>query len=261
MARMTLSAIIVFSLAVMAGCTETDSGKAQLRADRVKRATDRTEVIQASKDRETDIVEQMAFHRNAYRTHLEALIKHYRAVGDYNKRQWAQAEMAALDAIPQYNYIIEAHVAGPDLRASEEIPEADNLYYLAVVTEEQSKKLGIFTNKEQLRVALDRYNQVIREYPTSDKIDDAAYNAAGIYEYFKDYSIALIYYQRVYQWNPDTNYPARYRAAKVLDTKLLNRADALELYKLALEYDNLTAGQREFARQKVDEYSLGVKPQ
>jgi tetratricopeptide (TPR) repeat protein len=258
---MAISAILVLSFAMLSGCTETDSGKAQLRAEQTKRSIDRSQVIQASQDKETDIIEQMSFHRTAYRTHLEALVKHYRSVGDYNKRQWAQNELEALDAMPQYNYIIEAYVAGPELRASEEIPDADDMYYLALVTEEQARKIPLMPNKEKLRIALDKYNQLIREYPTSDKIDDAAYKAAEIYEDFKDYSIAVLYYERASQWDPAGPYPARYRAAKILESKLLNRVSALEFYKQALEYESLTYSQREFAKQKVDELALGIKPE
>jgi tetratricopeptide (TPR) repeat protein len=171
------------------------------------------------------------------------------------KRQWAEKELAALDAIPQYSYIIEAQLAGPELKATEEIPEADDLYYQALVIEEDAKKLILLKNKEKLRIALDKYNRLIRDYPTSDKIDDAAYRAGRIYEGFKDYSIALLYYQRAYQWNPDTSYPARYRSADVLDKHMHRRSEALDLYQEALEKDKLTSGQREAAQERIDDYT------
>jgi len=253
MARFILTANLLALLITVYGCAESNSGRGQLIAEGTKRTTDRHAVIEAAQDKEVDIIEDMSMHRRAYRQSLEALIKHYRNTGDYMKREWARKEMASLDAIPQYNYIIEAGIAGPDLRAGEEIPEADDLYYAGQVVEDDARKLVLFKSSEKLRLALDKYNQVIRQYPTSDKIDDAAYRAGRIYEGFKDYSIAVLYYQRAYQWDPETVYPARYAAARLLDDKLLRRDEALELYSQALKYDALSASQREFIRERVAE--------
>jgi tetratricopeptide (TPR) repeat protein len=83
-------------------------------------------------------------------------------------------------------------------------------------------------------LALEKYNRLIRQYPSSDKIDDAACKAGEIYEYFQDYSIALLYYKRSYQWDPDTTQPARFRSARILDKRLHRNAEALELYREAI---------------------------
>jgi tetratricopeptide (TPR) repeat protein len=107
-------------------------------------------------------------------------------------------------------------------------------------------------------LALDKYNQLIKKYPTSNKIDDAAYKAGGIYEYFKDYSIAVLYYKRAYQWDPMTIHPARFRAAYILDRRLARRVEALELYEEAIKtegrYEKLVTW-REFAEKRVKELS------
>jgi tetratricopeptide (TPR) repeat protein len=169
------------------------------------------------------------------------------------KRQWAKKELEALDAIPQYDYIIEASIAGPDLKASQEIPEADDLYYEALVLEDEARKMVILKDNELLRLALDRYNTLIKNYPTSDKIDDAAFKAGKIYYDFKDYTIAVLYYQRTYEWDPETVYPARYKTAYVLDYKLHQRASALEMYQQALEHDALTETQRLNAKERITE--------
>jgi len=169
------------------------------------------------------------------------------------KLLWAKEELAALDAIPQYKYIIEANVAGPDLKATTSITEADYMYADAVRTEKKAKKLLVYTNKDLLRMALDKYNQLIRKHPASDKIDDAAFKAAGIYEHFKDYSISLLFYQRTYQWDPDTIYPAKYKAAYVLDKHLHRRAEALELYQQAVKEPGLKQVYREFAKERIAE--------
>lgn len=257
MTRFILTSNLLAILIALYGCTESNSGRGQIIADKVRQATDRHTVIEAAKDKEVDIIEDMSLHRRAYRQSLEALIKYYRDSGNYMKLEWSQKELGALDAIPQYNYIIEAAVAGPELKATEEIPEADDLYYEGMILEDEARKLILIKSSEKQRLALDKYNQIIRQYPTSDKIDDAAYRAAKIYQDFKDYSIALLYYQRTYQWDPDTVYPARYKAASVLDDKLHRRAEALELYSESLKYDPLNASEREYISERIAELSVG----
>jgi tetratricopeptide (TPR) repeat protein len=257
MTRFILTANLLALVIALYGCTESNSGRGQIVANKVKQSTDRHAVIEAAKDKEVDIIEDMSLHRRAYRQSLEALIKYYRDTGNYMKREWAQKELGALDAIPQYNYIIEAAVAGPELKATDEIPEAEDLYYQAMILEDEARKLILIKSNEKLRLALDKYNQIIRQYPTSNKIGDAAYRAAKIYEEFKDYSIALIYYQRAYQWDPEIMYPARYKAARILDDKLHRRAEALELYSEALKYDPLTDSEREYINDRVAELSTG----
>jgi len=160
--------------------------------------------------------------------------------------------------MPQYNYIIEASVAGPDLKASTSIAEADVLYKEGIGLEKRAGLLPILKNEELLRLALDKYNQLIKKHPSSDKIDDAAYGAGIIYEHFKDYTIALLYYQRTYQWDPDTSYPARFKAAFVLDKRLHRRDEALVLYQeavKAIKKEGEHQQWKEFAEKRIREFS------
>jgi tetratricopeptide (TPR) repeat protein len=238
MARAILTLTVIFLVGVLVGCSDIDTGKAQLVQTKTKAVT----VVNVASTTETDIVEQMAVNRQAYRKGLSALVEYYIKTGNNMKLAWAKKEMDALDAIPHYNYIIEAGVAGPDLKASASIPEADELYAQAVEIESKAGPLLVIKDETLLRKALDKYNQLIKKYPSSDKIDDAVFRAALIYEHFKDYTIAILYYQRTYQWDPETPYPAKFKEAFILDQYLHRRAEALELYRQALkvlrEYDH-----------------------
>jgi len=237
----TVTTVAIISLLVMTvGCPPSDRGLAQ----RLPRRTSEyispssypdagaSEVV-GSTD-EIDLVEQVATHRGAYRRSLQLLTQHYTVVGDNKKLNWAEEELRALDRMPQYRYIIDAEVLPADLKAGTRIPAADELYLDAVETQRQAEPIGILKDEEMLRVALDKYAQLIRQHPSSDKIDDAAYRSAGIYEYFKDYEIALLYYKRAYQWDSDTPYPTRFHAAVLLDKRLHRRDEALELYQEAV---------------------------
>lgn len=261
MARVILTVLLIISLNVLVSCKGVDSGQSQLVPTAVKEAV--SAAGQAVDAGENDLVEQMIVNRRAYRQGLEQLVEHYNKKGDNMKYTWAKRELSAMDAMPQYNYIIEAGVAGPNLRAGTTIPEADYLYAEAVRLDEQARLLIAIRDKEVLRQALDRYNQVIRKHPTSDKIDDAAYQAAEIYEYFKDYTIAILYYQRCQQWNPDTTYPAKFRAAFILDRRLHRIAEALEAYQEAVKA--VKGGEyrdwKRYAEKRIKEISAGMGSQ
>lgn len=237
MTRIVLGTAVISLLIVSLGCQPSDRGLGQQLP---RRTTYTNPVAMSEADRvvgsteEIDLVEQMATYRRDYRRSLELLVQHYTVAGNNKKLTWAREELRSLDRMPQYRYITDAAVMPENLQASERILKADDLYLEAVEVQRQAEPIGILKDQEQMRVALEMYNRLIREYPTSDKIDDAAYRAAGIYEYFKDYEISLLYYQRTYQWEPDTPYPARFRAASIMDKRLHRRNEALELWQEAL---------------------------
>ena len=207
---------------------------------------------------EIDLVEQVASHRRAYRQSLVLLSQHYEVAGNTRKLNWAKEELRALDRMPQYRYIIDAEVLPPTLRATEIIPAANELYVDAIETKRRAEPIGILKDEELLRLALDKFNQLIRQYPTSDKIDDAAYRMGDIYEYFKDYEIAALCYERAFQWNPDTPYPARFKAAQILDQRLHRRSEALELYREAVLREADQSEWIGFGQRRIQELSQPV---
>jgi len=214
-------------------------------------------LVKVTTEQESDIVEQMVVDRQAYRQGLESLIEYYTKEGNNMKVTWAQKELAALDGMPQYNYIVEASLAGPALKATTSIHAANYLYEDALRLEKKAKQLIVIVDDNKLLQALDKYNQLIKMYPTSDKIDDAAFKAAEIYEHFKDYTIAVLYYQRADQWDPRSPYPALYRAAYILDRRLHRRAEALALYQQAIKREGLFRGYKEFAEMRIAELTKG----
>ena len=256
MARKICTGVLVVLLSVLVGCQDVDRGKGQLIPQTGRQSLGPASVVNIADTSEVDIVEQMSVNRQAYRQGLELLAGYYLRTGNNMKLEWAQKELAALNTMPKYNYIIEANVAPANLKVSASIPDADNLYYDAQQLDKNAGALPVLKNENQLRLALEKYNELIKKYPSSDKIDDAAFNAGVIYEYLKDYSIALLYYKRAFQWDPETIYPARFRAARVLDKNLHRNDEALQLYQQAVK----TEGQfekyrewKEFAERRIQE--------
>jgi len=252
MARTILTAVLIVLLNVLVGCNSVDSGRSQLAPAHPGPAP----VISMANAGETDLIEQVAMNRNAYRQGLELLIRYYTRTGNNMKMEWAQKELKGLEAIPQYNYIVQAHVAGSNLKASTSVPEADALYDEAFQIEKNAGPLFL-KDDDMLRMALNKYNLLINKHPSSDKIDDAAFRAAGIYEHFKDYTLAVSYYQSAYQWDRYTTLPAKYKAAYVLDRKLQRRAEALDLYRQVVTEEFLAPSYREFAQARIAELTKG----
>ncbi len=249
MAKKILTGALIILLYVFVGCRQMDSGASQIVPPRIKAAP----VVEPVEAGEADVVEQMTANRQAYRNALKTLIKYYSEKGNNMKLSWAKDELKQLDGIPQYQYIIEAMVAPETLRATTSINEADYMYREAVRIEKSAGRLIIIKHEDNLRSALDIYNQIIKRHPTSDKIDDAAFRAAGIHEYFKDYTIAVIYYKRAFQWDPKTPNPARYKAAYILDKYLHRRDEALELYNEALAKEKLGSGRVDYIKTRIAE--------
>jgi len=256
MARLVCTGVLIVFLNVLVGCQSANSGRGQLVPQDPRQRLGPAGVVNFGDASEADIIEQMAVNRQAYRQGLELLVGYYNRTGNNMKLQWATRELAAMNAMPKYNYIIEAVITPANLKVRASIPEADSLYYDALDFEKDAGLLPLLKNENSLRLALNKYNQLIKEYPSSDKIDDAAYKAGTIYEYLKDYSIALSYYQRAYQWDPATIYPARYRAARILDKNMHRNSEALSLYQEAVEKEGKYEKYREwkdFAERRIKE--------
>ena len=269
MKKILLTVVFVSFVVVLAGCTEE-------RFMTPKPAPEVFEQMSPSASEEVAIAEQVTATRIAYFKELEKLKSYYEQSGNQLKLDWVSRELKYVKALPRYSYIIQAEVAGETLRAKDSIPKADILY-------EEAKKIynsknvfplpgsriltqDLIISRRRLLHALNNCNDLIKQYPTSDKIDDAAYMAAEIHEFFKDYSIAALYYKRAFQWDPQTPYPARYKAANLLDRQLYERDQALQLYRESLqqekEYlsnDNVTSIEQRIADLTVEPKSESIK--
>ena len=205
-------------------------------------------VISDSGYDELEIIDKVTKSRLEYKNAMELLINYYTRSGNNEKRKWAQTELTALNSISQYEYfnpIIVSNTYEPTTT----ITDADLLWEDAMLLKTQAEGLGqLFVDKNKYRAALNNLRQLILKYPKSDKIDDAAYQIGVISEYFKDYSIALTYYQAAYKWDTYTPYPARFRAARILDKHMHEYADALALYREAIEVEGIYEKNDEWKR-------------
>jgi tetratricopeptide (TPR) repeat protein len=259
MARIVRTWALIGLLTVCIGCQESNSGRSQIIPSSPQQTVTTASVVDFSDTSEADLVEKMAVSREAYRQGLGVLEAYYARVGNYEKQQWARRELQSFDTMTKYDYILSPEFSMPNRRPIASIPEADRLYLEAEAFEKQAGllpvlDLPILKDDNSLRLALSKYNQLIKMYPSSDKIDDAAYKAGVIYEYFKDYSIALLYYQSAYEWDSDGLYPARFRAARLMDKHLYRKDEALQVYQQAIKTEGRYERYREwreFAEKRI----------
>ena len=254
MTRISLIAALILPGVFFIGCDNPRTRDAHLLDPQDIPAVSQDDVFLAPDASEVDYVENLAATRDAYRRALISLVDYYSSVGNATKLQWAKTELETYDQMVRYQYLQPAEWLPVNLAATDSIEEADALYQEARALEGDAR-LAVVVNKAKLQQALGLYNQLIQQYPSSDKIDNAAYKAGRIYDYLKNYELAAIYYQRTFQWNETTSYPARYRAASVMDHKLRMRGEALALYKLAIEKESRYSDNAEIAQMRIAELS------
>jgi len=190
---------------------------------------------------------------------LKELQQYYEDQGNATKLAWANFERLGFDRTQQFQYILDAEVPSADLRPVDSIPEADELYNQAMkLMLKGGRYIPILYREQHMIQALKSLKTLIRLYPTSDKIDDAAYYCGEIHkEYLKGQElIAVRWYERAIQWDPQTPHPARFQAAVVCDYRLHDRARALEFYHGVLEHEsNLHITNTRFASRRIYELS------
>jgi TolA-binding protein len=177
-----------------------------------------------------ELVERLLAARRDYQTTLEQLRNYYQSSGDVEHMRWAEEELRQFHRIGKQAYALELDVPPPTLRASQNIPEANELYRRAMTYKDKGWGNDYTDNQRRAEILL---QQLLSQYPQSDKIGDAAYQLGDLYESkaYKQYRRAGLYFERAYQWNPNTQLDARLRAARIYDRQLMERGKAVELYR------------------------------
>jgi hypothetical protein len=183
-----------------------------------------------------ELVERLLAARRDYQHSLEQLYTHYRAVGDAERSRWAEEELRQYHRVTKQAYRLELDVPPPTLQASQNIPEANELYRRAMTYKDRGFGTDYIDNQRRAELL---FQQLLTYYPQSDKIDDSAYQLGDIYESKanKQYQRAALYYERCFQWNPNTQYDARLRAARLYDKQLNERSHAVELYRAVTTHE------------------------
>jgi len=243
------------ALLVMSGCQQPDY-TAPPPGEVVGQTLTVTSDADLQRKTEVELVEKMALHRSQYLKQLQLLRDFYDRQGNNLKASWARQEIEHTELGPRHSYLVIAEIAGSELRATTAVVEADLLYEDGMKFFRAGRgKIGpFFVSKKKLYLAIDKFHELITTYPSSDKIDDAAFQIAEIYHYYlKDYHKALLYYQRVWQWDPLTPKPARYGVARIYDDYLHDRVKALEYYQKAVNLETTYPEKVQYAQNRIDD--------
>src|SRR5262245_13139148 len=183
-----------------------------------------------------ELVEKVQAARKDYQISLEQLRAHYIAVGDVERARWAEEELRTYHRIPKQAYRLELDVPPPTLQASINIPEANELYRRAMQYKDKGWGNDYTDNQRRTELLL---QQLLTSYPQSNKIGDAAYQLGDLYEgkSYKQYRRSALYFERSFQWNPNTQLDGRIRAARLYDKQLMERPKAAELYKEVTQHE------------------------
>jgi len=241
---LVLSVTVALSAALVVGC-KTDELAGPERESAVGPMTNLEspagiDVPNVKLDRtEVDLVEELLLHRAMYARLLRALNTYYTENGNETKAVWARSELNDLKRVKPYRYILDSEVPVLAMTPSESIAEADQLYDEAcALMKKGGHGVPALYNQETMKLALAKFKELVDRYPTSDKIDDAAFFIGEIHkEYFeeKDNTLAIEWYKRAIQWNPNTPHPARFQIAVAYDYRLHEREEALYWYQQVLE--------------------------
>jgi TolA-binding protein len=202
-----------------------------------------------------ELVERLLAARRDYQTSLEQLRLYYLRVGDLERARWAEEELKQWHRIAKQPFRLELDVPPPTLQASQNIPEANELYRRAMSYKDKGWGTEYVDNQHRAELLL---QQLLTSYPQSDKIGDAAYQLGDIYEsrVFRQYRRAAEYFERSYQWNPSTQLDARLRAARIYDRQLKERDQAMKLYREVLSHET-DAKRIQEAQRRLSELSGG----
>lgn len=179
---------------------------------------------------DVEFVERILAARRDYQIALEELRRHYLSVGDLERARWAEEELVQFHRISKHAYRLELDVPPPTLQAQHNIAEANDLYMRGMSFKDKGWGTTYIDNQRRAELL---FQQLLTSYPQSDKIDDSAYQLGDIYESsaYKQYRRSAQYFERCFQWNPNTQFDARIRAARLYDKQLSERTRALELYR------------------------------
>ena len=210
--------------------------------------------MSTAEEQEVDLVEALVSHRRQYLRTLRRLHDYYNAHGYTTKQHWTALELEGMNRVQKFRYLLDAEVASDDLRPEDRIAEADALYEqgLELMRRGGHGVLGIYRQDRMIEAA-DLFRDLIERYPSSDKIDDAAFYCGEIH---KDYLpgqelIAVKWYERAYTWDPQTPHPARFQAAVIYDYRLHNRDRALELYQAVVKHETGDKRNVRFATRRI----------
>jgi TolA-binding protein len=126
-----------------------------------------------------ELVEKLLVARREYQKALETLRMHYWKAGDVEKSKWAEEELRQYHRISKQAFRLDLDVPPPNLPGNVNVPEANALYMRAVGYKDHGFGTDFIDNQRRTEILL---QQLLTQYPQSDKISDAAFMLGDVYD-------------------------------------------------------------------------------
>ena len=203
---------------------------------------------------ETELVEAVISWRTAYLENLSKLAVYFAKKDDIYHQGIVDLVISRFYPDKVFMYLSNLEVPPASLRPTKVIPRANKLYARAINLYEKGKKIPGFADYDNIRQSLVLLKRLIKNYPNSSKIAQAAFHIGEIYkEYFHEYYLSVLWYKRALDWDPYIPYPVRFQLAVQLDFHLGQKEEALKYYightKREKHYGNSTR----YAHQRIGE--------
>jgi len=212
---------------------------------------------------ELELVEQVLSHRASYHRKLRQLCDYYGSSGYEFKRRWADFELTGFEKVKPYAYVEQREVPAEALAPVEQIAEADTLYDRGLdLMRQGGHGLPVLYRLDVLADAYKTFVSLVEQYPSSDKIDDAAFQCGEILkECFPGREAhAVRWYERAFAWDEQTPHPARFRAAVLYDHRLADRARALALYRRIIALGTGDKSNLRYCQGRIEELTTAQPP-
>ena len=192
----------------------------------------RLRIVDPEKVSESDMVEDLVTDRQVYRRTLDKLLGLFHQARDVRRWSRTKRELKGLISVNKYLYLRKAATPGHNLKPQNRIKAAEDLFAEGTRLKTRAGTTGLY--RYRIQTAMETFRKLINDYPTSDRIDDAAFAIGELcYDNLKDYERAVRWYECVLAWDPGTQLPANYRIAKIYDKRLNNKLTALHYYQQA----------------------------
>lgn len=201
-------------------------------------------------EQERELVRKVYEGRDNYQSSLERLRAYYIHVNDEENRYWVEKELTDFHLIVKSPYILDMDLPSAELRPDTNIPKANRIFREAV---DWLNRRTVTDRAENYKRAELLLRRLIRDYPRSDKLDEACFYLGEIYssKYFGQYRRAVAFYERVFLYEPNTNLDARMRAAYIYERNLSDNRKAVDLYQEVLRRE-IEPNQTKDARRRLD---------
>lgn len=202
----------------------------------------RLSVLSKNSD-ENNLIKRVEISQKNYKRSLTDLLQFYLDTGNRLRLKNVSTELAALKKVPQLS-VNNVETGSPEPGTSpwrtgmQNIEEANILFFDA--NSYRTSAIGPKGLRDYLNISADRYQMILKKYPESDKVADAAFYLGEIYSepHLAAYEKSVNYYIKCYETDPTTNKPVLYNTAIIYDYKLFNFNKAVTYYELAAKYSS-----------------------